>query len=175
MSDEQLAELNEEQLEGLQKLTQQLLTSNISNQDYQAILLGYRADVEANQEKIVDEAEQHGNVDYWLSSDFKITMTEALADFRQEYLTFLGSNAKDLSPPALYDAIADIYKQQLKAMHFLARALEDSAERQKDQILLDVKTYFDRIATDTAGVNTKLRQAAEKLSQASIDVIASQV
>ena len=82
LSDEQLAELNEEQLEGLQKLTQQLLTSNISNQDYQAILLGYREDVEANQEKIIDEAEQHDNVDYWLSSDFKITMNEALADFR---------------------------------------------------------------------------------------------
>ena len=81
LSDEQLAELNEEQLEGLQKLTQQLLTSNLSNQDYQTILLGYRTDVEANQQKIVDEDEDQGNVDHWLSREFKVTMDEALAAF----------------------------------------------------------------------------------------------
>ena len=97
LSDEQLAELNEEQLEGLQKLTQQLLTSNLSNQDYQAILLGYRTDVEANQQKIVDEDEDQGNVDHWLSKEFKSTIDEALAAFREEYLTFLGSSARTLS------------------------------------------------------------------------------
>ena len=111
LSEEQLAELTEEQLEGLQKLTQQLVTSNISNQDYQAILLGYREDVEFNQEKIVNEAEQQGNVDHWLSREFKVTMDEALAAFREEYLTFLGSSARTLSTSELYDAIAEIYKK----------------------------------------------------------------
>ena len=54
------------------------------NADYQAILLSYREDVEANQAKVADEAEQHGNVDHWLDANFKITMDEVLADFRQE-------------------------------------------------------------------------------------------
>ena len=87
-------------------------------------------------------------------------MDEALADFRQEYLTFLGSSVRDLSPSALYDAIADIYKHQLKAFNFLARAIEDSTSAHKDQILRDVKDYFERITKDTTGVSTQLRKSA---------------
>ena len=125
--------------------------------------------MEANQEKIVYEAEQQGNVGHWLSREFKVTMDEALVDFRQEYLTFLGSNARTLSTSELYDAIADIYKKQLKSVNYLARALEDHSDKQKSMIVADVKDYFDRLTKDTAGINSKLRQSVEKLSQTSID------
>lgn len=52
--------------------------------------------MEVIQEKVVDEAEAHENVDYWLDSSFKASMDEVLATFREEYLTILGSNSKYL-------------------------------------------------------------------------------
>ncbi|KAL8113922.1 hypothetical protein AgCh_020999 [Apium graveolens] len=51
-------------------------------------------------------------------------MNQVLARFREEYVTILGSNAKDLSPEAIYDAITDVYKAQLKTFHLFGKALE---------------------------------------------------
>ncbi|KAL8154574.1 hypothetical protein AgCh_000082 [Apium graveolens] len=52
-----------DQLYGLANIAQQFLTTDMSNQDYQAILLSYQIDVEEQQQKIINEAEQDGNLD----------------------------------------------------------------------------------------------------------------
>ncbi|KAL8088686.1 hypothetical protein AgCh_038456 [Apium graveolens] len=78
-----IEDLRIDQLGGLAQISQQLLTSNISNQDYQAIMLTYQADVEENQAKIVDEAGQDANCDVWLDMDFTIEMDALLAKFRE--------------------------------------------------------------------------------------------
>ncbi|KAL8115927.1 hypothetical protein AgCh_022428 [Apium graveolens] len=57
----------------LANITQQLLTTDMSNQDYQEILLSYKEDVEEQHEKIADEAD--GNVDDWLSKEFTTTIS----------------------------------------------------------------------------------------------------
>ena len=56
----------------------------MSNQDYQAIMLSYQADVEENQAKIVDEAGQDANCDAWLDKEFIIEMDAVLEKFREE-------------------------------------------------------------------------------------------
>ena len=89
----------------------------MSNREYQAILLSYKEDVEEQQEKIVDEAD--GNMDAWFCKDFTTTMEEALAKFREEYVTILCRNAKVLTPQEVYDAVTEVYKAQLKAFNTL--------------------------------------------------------
>ena len=54
----------------------------MSNQDYQAIMLTYNEEVEKQKEKIVNDVEQDGNMDAWLSQDFVLEMDEVLARFR---------------------------------------------------------------------------------------------
>ena len=113
-----------EQISGLANISQHLLTSDMSNQDYQAIMLTYNEDVERQKEKIVNEEEEDGNVDAWLNDDFVLEMNEVLARFRKEYITILGSNAKALTPPEVYDAVMEVHKAQLKAFHLFGKALE---------------------------------------------------
>ena len=115
-----------EQIFGLANISQHLLTSNMSNQDYQAIMLAYNKEVEEQKEKIVNDAEPDGNVDAWLADDFALKMNQVLARFREEYVTILGSNAKDLSPEAVYDAITYVYKASSKHFICLVRFLKSS-------------------------------------------------
>ena len=73
-----------EQISGLANISQHLLTSDMSNQDYQAIMLSFNEDVEMQKEKIVNEEEEDGNVDAWLTDDYVLEMDEVLARFRRE-------------------------------------------------------------------------------------------
>ena len=59
--------------------------------------------MEAQQEKIADEAKRDGNVDAWLNSMTDELMEDALKFFRQGYLTSLGSNAKTMSTSEVYE------------------------------------------------------------------------
>ena len=99
-----------DQISGLANISQHLFSSNMSNADYQAILLSFNEDVEQQNEKIVDEAEEDGNVDAWLSKDFVLEMDEVLAKFRNDYVTILGSNARALTPQEVYNAVTDVHK-----------------------------------------------------------------
>ena len=63
LSSEALHEMSVAQVEEFSKLAQHLLTANLPNADYEAILLCHKQDMEAQQEKIVDEAGRDGNVD----------------------------------------------------------------------------------------------------------------
>ena len=86
-----------DQISGLANISQHLLTLDMSNHDYQTILLTYNEDVEKQKQKIVNEAEQDGNVDAWLSKDFNLEMDQVLARFRDEYVTIMGSNDEALT------------------------------------------------------------------------------
>ncbi|KAL8107436.1 hypothetical protein AgCh_024003 [Apium graveolens] len=73
---------------------------------------------------IVDAAKRDGNVDAWSSKSFTIDMEEALSRFREDYITILGSNARDLTPQEVYDVVTEIHKAQIKAFKFLGKVLE---------------------------------------------------
>ncbi|KAK1365721.1 hypothetical protein POM88_041282 [Heracleum sosnowskyi] len=124
MTEEAIQDLHVAQIDEFSKIAQHLLTSNLPNADYEAILLCHKEDVEAQQEKIVDAAEPEGNVDAWLDAKRTLKLKDALAFLREDYLTSLGSNAKDLSPAAIYDAVNDVYRNQLKALHYLGKGLQ---------------------------------------------------
>ncbi|KAK1356458.1 hypothetical protein POM88_049714 [Heracleum sosnowskyi] len=124
LTEEELQDLHVAQIDEISRIAQHLLTANLPNSDYEAILLTHKEDVEAQQDKIVDEAQQAGNVDAWLDGKRTVKLKEALAFIREDYLTALGSNAKGLSPAEIYDAVNDVYKSQLKAMHFLGKGLQ---------------------------------------------------
>ena len=116
-----------EQIPGLANISQHLPTSNMSNQDYQAIMLAYNEEVEEQKDKIVNDAEQDGNVDAWLSEDFALEMNQVLARFREEYVTILGSNTKDLSLEAVYDSLQMYTKLSSKYFICLVRLLKSSS------------------------------------------------
>lgn len=50
-------------------------------------------------------------------------MKDTLHVFRQEYLTTLGSSAKDLALEKLYDAINDAFKAQLRFNYHLVKCV----------------------------------------------------
>ena len=110
MSNEALDELCVDQVEAMSKIAQHLLTSNLSNSDYEAILLCHKDDMDQAKDKTVNEDERDGNVDAWLSSISEVSMKGALEFLREDYLTTLGSNAKDLSPMEVYEAVNEAYK-----------------------------------------------------------------
>lgn len=64
--DETLHSLNVDQIDEFSKMTQHLLTINLPNVDYEAILLCYKEDLDQQRTKIVNEAERDENVDVWL-------------------------------------------------------------------------------------------------------------
>ncbi|KAK1379317.1 hypothetical protein POM88_026061 [Heracleum sosnowskyi] len=145
MTEEAIQDLHVAQIDEFSKIAQHLLTSNLPNADYEAILLCHKEDVEAQQEKIVDAAEPEGNVDAWLDAKRTLKLKDALAFVREEYLTSLGSNAKDLSPVAIYEAVNDVYKNQLKALHYLGKGLQSeisSIQEETDRSLTKLRNSY---------------------------------
>ncbi|KAK1379255.1 hypothetical protein POM88_025999 [Heracleum sosnowskyi] len=145
MTEEAIQDLHVAQIDEFSKIAQHLLTSNLPNADYEAILLCHKEDVEAQQEKIVDAAEPEGNVDAWLDAKRTLKLKDALAFLREEYLTSLGSNAKDLSPAAIYDAVNDVYRNQLKALHYLGKGLQSeisSIQEATDRSLTHLRNSY---------------------------------
>ncbi|KAK1379297.1 hypothetical protein POM88_026041 [Heracleum sosnowskyi] len=145
MTEEAIQDLHVAQIDEFSKIAQHLLTSNLPNADYEAILLCHKEDVEAQQEKIVDAAEPEGNVDAWLDAKRTLKLKDALAFLREEFLTSLGSNAKDLSPAAIYDAVNDVYKNQLKALHYLGKGLQSeisSIQEETDRSLTKLRNSY---------------------------------
>lgn len=68
------------QQNGLHFIAQQLLTYNIQNVDYNAILLSQAQDNQQLRKKIVEEAEEKGNVDGWLIANIGVEFDEALCN-----------------------------------------------------------------------------------------------
>ncbi|KAK1404414.1 hypothetical protein POM88_004019 [Heracleum sosnowskyi] len=145
MTEEAIQDLHVTQIDEFSKIAQHLLTSNLPNADYEAILLCHKEDVEAQQEKIVDAAEPEGNMDAWLDAKRTLKLKDALAFLREEFLTSLGSNAKDLSPAAIYDVVNDVYKNQLKALHYLGKGLQSeisSIQEETDRSLTKLRNSY---------------------------------
>ncbi|KAL1824142.1 hypothetical protein ACET3Z_010920 [Daucus carota] len=150
---------------GLANLSQQLVISNMENQDYQAILLCYNEEVENQKQKIVDEAEEEGNVDAWLSEQHVPEMKEVLARFRREYIIMMSSNAQSLTPPEVYEAIVDIHKAQLRAFHLFGKALEVQLQGQEDKIRKLVKDKMDIIVPSQNEIKNKFQSFSEHMSR----------
>lgn len=112
------------QMNGLHSIAQLFHTSKLSNEDYQVIMLAHFEDMEAIREKSANEATNEGNVNAWLSHSKTVTLEDVLHELRQEYLTSLGSNFKALSPPALYDALNEVYKSNIKHLHQLGKGIQ---------------------------------------------------
>ena len=74
-------------MEWLYSTAQHLLTSQIPNEDYSAILLNYAKDVEEIRDKIVDE---EGGIypDRWLDAAETVTMPASLQYLMEENLTY---------------------------------------------------------------------------------------
>lgn len=123
MTTDEIDELYLEQLGPLASIVQQLAISTMPNAQYSAILLEHSKDVKEQRAKIVDK-EGQDNVDEWLNGSAEFTFDEALQFLRQEYLTILGSNAKDLSPSQIYEAINDVYKSHIKSMHQFGKGID---------------------------------------------------
>ncbi|KAL8120267.1 hypothetical protein AgCh_017429 [Apium graveolens] len=164
-----------EQISGLANISQHLLTSNMSNQDYQAIMLAYNEEIEEQKEKIVNDAEPDGNVDAWLSDEFSLEMNQVLARFREEYVTILGNNAKYLSPEAVYDAITDVYKAQLKAFHLFGKALEIKLIGHEDRIRKLVNEKMDKIIPSQVQISSKFKNFTEEMARMDLASIEKKV
>lgn len=74
-------------------------------------------------EKACDEAVGELNPDAWFNASIPVLMKDALHVFRQEYLTSLGSSAKDFALENLYEAISDTFKGQLKFNHHFGKVV----------------------------------------------------
>ena len=66
-----------EQIEEIYAIAQQLLTSQLPNKDYSAIILTYAQDIENMRDRVVNE-EGGVNPDKWLDQAEKVTMQDAL-------------------------------------------------------------------------------------------------
>ncbi|KAK1389973.1 hypothetical protein POM88_018151 [Heracleum sosnowskyi] len=155
------------EIDKISKIAQHLLTSNLPNSDYEAILLSHKEDFEAQQAKIVDEAQQDGNVDAWVDGKRTVKLKEALAFLREDYLTALGSNAKSLSPAEIYDAVNEVYKSQLKAMHFLEKGLQSEISTIKEETehsLVQLRNTYLSDFPKVDGILKELRKTNQTVS-----------
>ena len=92
-------------------IAQQLLTSQLPNEDYATILLTHSQNVADLRDKIVD-ADNDENPDKWLDASAQVSMPEALQSIREDYLTSVGPICKDNSPADIADAVNEAYKSQ---------------------------------------------------------------
>ena len=109
LSQEELQNIYGEHVKGIYSTSQQLLTSQIPNEDYAAILLNYAKDIEDIRDMVVDEAEGE-NPNKWLDVAENVTMHKALQYLREEYLTSVGPVCKDNSHAHIADAVNEAYK-----------------------------------------------------------------
>ena len=147
-------ELLNEQVIGLQTMVQQYATGSLSNEDYQAILLAHNEDVQKSRAKNAEEAFQEGNTDEWLDAEAEFSFKDVLRDIRQEYLTALGSNSKNLSPQDVYDAVNEAYKSNLKHMHQLGKGLYHHLKAHRDDVSQEIKQFADRVEARFPQINT---------------------
>ena len=84
-------------MEEVYSISQQILTSQLPNEDYTAILLTHSQDVVDLRDKVVEE-DNGENPDKWLDASAQVTMPEALQYLRNEYLISVGPLYKDNSP-----------------------------------------------------------------------------
>ncbi|KAL8093468.1 hypothetical protein AgCh_035373 [Apium graveolens] len=76
---------------------QPTITTTVST-DYQAILFSYKTDFEEQQKKIINEAEQDGNVDVWLDKDFGLEMDETPNSHKDRIRRLVKDKLDDLVP-----------------------------------------------------------------------------
>ncbi|KAK1394320.1 hypothetical protein POM88_013376 [Heracleum sosnowskyi] len=164
LTEEELKDLHVAQIDEISRIAQHLLTANLPNSDYEAILLTHKEDVEAQQDKIVDEAQQAGNVDAWLDGKRTFKLKETLSFLREDYLTALGSNAKGLSPAEIYDAVNDVYRSQLKAMHFLGKGLQSEISTIQEETAHSVAQLKNCFLSDFPKVDGILKEVQKTAS-----------
>ena len=102
-------------------------------------------------------------------------MDQVLAKFREEYITIMGSNAKDLSPQAVYDAITDVYKAQLKAFHLFGKALEIKLTKHEDEIRKLVNEKMDMIIPSQEQISSKFKHFSEQMARMDLASIEKEV
>lgn len=67
---------------------------------------------------------------------------------RQEYLTYIGSCARDLSPTTVYDANREGAKVQLKANNFLGKVMKFKLKEFIDKMKRQMKNIQNRLAME---------------------------
>ena len=106
-------------------IAQQLLTSQLPNEDYAAIILTHSQDIADMRDKAAAD-DSRVNPDQWLDENAKVTIPEALQYLREEYLTSVGPICKENSPAHVDEAVNEAYKSQLKANHQFEKGLHKS-------------------------------------------------
>ena len=160
---EALQSLHVDQISEFSKLAQYLLTSNLLNPDYEAILLCHKEDMEHQREKIVDEAERDDNVDAWINAAGSVSLEDALKYLRDAYLISLGSNTKTLSPTEVFDVINDAYKGNLKASHYLGKGVKSVIVKVCKEAAKTVSEIKTRFNSDFPQLGTLVKDVKESL------------
>ena len=141
------------------------IRADMSNQDYQAIMLAFNEDVEKQKEKIVDDEEEDGNVDAWLNDEYVLEMDEVLARFIREYITIMSSNTKTLTPTEVYDAVMDVHKAQLKAFHLFGKALEVKMSGHEDKVKKLVNEKMDNLMPSQVEIKNNFHKFTEQMKR----------
>ena len=123
-----LSQVNIQELYGLQmeevySISQQLLTSQLPNEDYAAIHSNSFSECCWSEGHKVIEANNGENPEKWLDANAKVSMPKALQSLRDEYLTYVGPICKDSSPLVIADVVNEAYKSQIKANHQMGKGI----------------------------------------------------
>ena len=109
-------------------------------------------------------------MDAWLNSMTDESMEDALKFFIQEYLTSLGSNAKTPSATEVFDAVNDVYKAQLKAIHYLGKGFKSEIESVRRDTTHKVNKLKLQYASDFPKVDGIFKQLRdEKMKTEKLD------
>ena len=112
-------------MEDVYSISQQLLTSQLPNEDYAAIFLTHSQDVAELRDKAV-EADNGENPDKWLDVSAQVSIPEALQTLREEYLTSVGPLCKDTLTTEIADVVNEAYSHRLKQITNWVKALKMS-------------------------------------------------
>ncbi|KAL8116495.1 hypothetical protein AgCh_022855 [Apium graveolens] len=96
--------------------------------------------------------------------DFRLSVDEVLARFREEYITILGSNAKALGPQEVYDVVTKVYKAQLKAFHLMSKALQQTLDNHQNKIRRLVKDKLDDLVPTQVEIKNKFQIFTDQMA-----------
>ncbi|KAK1372237.1 hypothetical protein POM88_028430 [Heracleum sosnowskyi] len=93
------------------------------------------------------------------------TLSQCLGE---DYLTNLGSNAKSLSPAEVYDTVNEVYKNQLKALHYLGNGPQSEISSIKEetyQSLTKLKNTYLSDFPKVDGIQKEVQKTAQQVTK----------
>ena len=148
LSQENIQELCRLNMEEVYSISQQLLTSQLPNEDYASIVLTNSQNV-ADLREIIVEAD---NGNKWLDVNATVSMPEALQSLREEYMTSIGPICKENSPTVIVDAVNEAYKSQIKANHQMGKGIAKELNTTESIIDTSFRNLIKRMDDNSAKI-----------------------